>query len=189
VAGATRRIARSVQTIVRGRTLVTGFGPFLQVVDNPSSLLARECRRPHELLEVSYDGVRSFLRRLNASQFDRLLLVGVCGGDDQCRLETLGRNHCGTTPDVRGHVPEVPESWEEGPSNLPSTLGGRSLPPIEGLRRSDHAGDYLCNFTLYEALRRFPDKQVGFLHVPSPDRMPLEEQLRVLEQILMAIEE
>ncbi len=49
---------------MRRGTLVTGFGPFLSVVQNPSGLLAQGCGRPSEMLEVSYACVDEFLRRL-----------------------------------------------------------------------------------------------------------------------------
>ena len=57
-------------------------------------------------------------------------------------------------------------------------------------RPSDDAGDYLCNYIYYSALRKFDGagKQIGFLHVPPLDKLPLEHQLVELQQILMEIE-
>jgi pyrrolidone-carboxylate peptidase len=176
---------------VKGRTLVTGFGPFLNIRENPSSQLAGAAGRSFELLEVSYEGVRRFLRGLNEDSFDRLLLMGVNAGADKMHLEVLGRNTVGETPDVLGHVPELRFAREEGPVTIESTLWRPLVrePLGERLAVSDDAGSYLCNFSLYSALLRFPGKQVGFLHVPSADTLPLEHQLEELEKLLERLEE
>jgi pyrrolidone-carboxylate peptidase len=45
------------------------------------------------------------------------------------------------------------------------------------------AGSYLCNYLLYRALLRFPEKRIGFLHVPAFSVVPFEEQICVLRTI------
>jgi pyrrolidone-carboxylate peptidase len=177
---------------VKSRTLVTGFGPFLNIRENPSSMLAAASGRSFELLEVSYAGVRQFVEQLDGRHFDRLLLMGVNARADRMHLEVLGRNEVGSTPDVLGHVPELRVAREENVYARTSTLWRpllerRDLGPNIGM--SESAGGYLCNFALYEALRRFPDKQVGFLHVPSPDALSLETMEVELHRLLRMVEE
>jgi pyrrolidone-carboxylate peptidase len=53
---------------------------------------------------------------------------------------------------------------------------------------SDNAGCYLCNYVYYRALRRFPAKRVGFVHVPPLDVMPLDAQRERLAHLLSALE-
>jgi len=49
-------------------------------------------------------------------------------------------------------------------------------------------GDYLCNYIGYRALEKFTTKSIGFLHVPPPERLPLEKQQESLVKILEIIE-
>jgi pyrrolidone-carboxylate peptidase len=52
---------------------------------------------------------------------------------------------------------------------------------------SEDAGDYLCNFAYFLALWHLPQVSCGFIHVPTFDRVPREEQQAWLEQILEVI--
>jgi len=166
----------------------------LTVTNNPSRLLAESSGRPFELLEVSYAAVDEFMENLDPSRFDRLLLMGVHGRTNRCRLELLGRNWNGKTPDVRGYVPQRRKIDRNAPLRLESTLWTGDLADRKVVRatrlltHSDHAGSYLCNFTLFRALQRFTDKKVGFLHVPSEANMALDLQQKALEFILKQIE-
>jgi hypothetical protein len=53
---------------------------------------------------------------------------------------------------------------------------------------SDNAGCYLCNYVYYRALRRFPGKRVGFVHVPPLEVVPLDAQRERLMRLLNALE-
>ena len=172
-----------------GRTLVTGFLPFGGFSVNPSALLAESCGRTFELLEVSYAAVDAFLSSLaaRAGSFDRLLMLGLRGNGTFINLERLARNHIGPSPDVRDVV-RGPAPIEAGaPATLATTLfdPGIDLPV---LRPSDDAGSYLCNYIYYRALRSFPTKAVGFVHVPPLDVVPLETQRRELADLLERLE-
>ena len=50
--------------------------------------------------------------------------------------------------------------------------------------QSVDAGTYLCNYAFFRAVSRFPDKLVGFLHVPPFEKLPREEQTRRLTELL-----
>lgn len=192
----TRQRTKSASTkIVAGRTLVTGFGPFGTVSRNPSGFLAEQSGREHRLLEVSYRAVREFLARLDPESFDRLLLLGVAAGATKCRVELFARNLIGPTPDVHGEVPGPREIVPNAPRVLGGTLwdGTRLLSPKliadhPRLVHSFSAGAYLCNYVYFEALLRFREKRVGFLHVPLEDDMPLEEQLAGVKEVIDEIE-
>ncbi len=175
------------------RTLVTGFGPFGEVKQNPSSFLAENCGRPFELLEVSYEAVVDFFGSLDRQRFDSLVLLGVNAKAKRMEIELVARNVICETPDVRGQVPSCKLVRPGEVPALASTLWAGRLLTAEGLGQrcelSGDAGGYLCNFSFYEALRTFPDKQVGFLHVPSANTMPLDVQLEELMRILEIIEE
>jgi pyrrolidone-carboxylate peptidase len=163
---------------------VTGFGPFGSITDNPSSMLAEISGRPFHVLTVSFRAVDEFLEGLDPS-FDSLLLIGVAAGADSFRVETVARNEIGPAPDVEG------EQWGPGPIDprLPRQLAA-TLWPVELLAEdprwapSVDAGNYLCNYVFFRALARFPDKPVGFLHVPSYETLSAEEQRRRFAEFL-----
>ena len=174
------------------RTFVTGFGAFGSVTDNPSAKLAESCGRPFQVLEVAYSAADEFLAGLSPDSFDRLLMLGVASGRDRLTPELFARNFIGPAKDVRGYV--VEGAIEEGaPLLFESTLWTPDV-VSEIVAYDPHtkismdAGEYLCNYISYRALQRFPDKRVGFLHVPPVEKLPLEVQKVTLGRILGLIE-
>lgn len=177
---------------MRDRTIVTGFGPFLDIKDNPSSTLAEAIDRPNYELEVSYEAVDQFFYELDPESFDRLLLIGVAPGRNHLCAELFARNTYGDTADVDGcerdgaiidHAPLLMESTLFGAEVLSELLVENPL-----LRMSLNAGAYLCNFSYYRALALFPDKQVGFLHIPTFETVPFEAQRSIAKEVLGAVE-
>ncbi|MBC8106002.1 MAG: hypothetical protein H7Z14_05385 [Anaerolineae bacterium] len=173
------------------RTLVTGFLAFEGFDVNPSALLAEQCGRRFELIEVSYSAVDAFLDRLDPDSFDRWLMLGVAGKSSRMRLEKFGRNVIGARSDVRGNV-SIDEIDPGCPTRIAGTMWQTPTFAIESNTRrpSDDAGDYLCNYIYYRGLRKFDGvgKQIGFLHVPPLERMSIETQLAELNDILREIE-
>jgi pyroglutamyl-peptidase len=168
------------------RTFVTGFLPFGAHAVNPSALLAASCGRRRFVIEAAYSAVDAFLDDLSveAAGFDRLLMLGLRGGGTGIDVEQIARNHTGPEPDVRGVICG-PGAIEPGaPGLLRGTLFA-SAPATT--RPSTDAGCYLCNYIYYRALERFPDKRMGFVHVPPLEVMPLELQRRHLDDLLRLI--
>jgi pyroglutamyl-peptidase len=176
---------------MRERTLVTGFGPFGEVTDNPSARLAEGCGRPFQVLEVSYRAVDGFLEMVQPSSFDRLVMLGVAAGREWVTPELFARNRIGARKDVSG-AGQAGEIEPGGPllleGNLwtPEALSGLLIKTQ--IEVSLNAGTYLCNYIYYRALSRFPDRNVGFLHVPPVDKIALERQIVLVEKCLAACE-
>ena len=174
------------------RTFVTGFKAFLSVSDNPSAKLAESCGRPFQTLEVAYRAVDDFLASLNPETFDRLLMIGVAAGRDRLTPELYARNSIGKVKDVRGYAPEGLID-PTGETLLESTLWTPEI-TSEVVAFDPHtkvsmdAGRYLCNYISYRAMQRFPEKKVGFLHIPREDKLAIEVQKQSLERILEIIE-
>lgn len=158
------------------RTVVTGFGPFGSVTDNPSGRLARECGTEFRLLEVAYASIDEALDEIGP--VDRLLLMGVAASRRFPRLELVARKACGPHPDVRGAV--GPLAIDDGPD----LLRGRWTTRPAGLRTSRDAGGYLCNYVYRRALLRHPKAEVAFLHVVPFARVGFEEQLALVRSLL-----
>ena len=169
--------------------LITGFTAFGRFAVNPAEAIARRVAATlaarFEPLEVSYAVAESFVARLRADPPARWVMVGVAGGSDRVRLERVARNRVGRTPDVQGVV-RGPGPIDPGhPADaLPGTLlpTTADLPPC--CERSDDAGDYLCNFVYWRALADLPATRSVFVHVVPADRLPEDEQVRAVLDLL-----
>lgn len=166
--------------------LLTGFGPFQGFTVNPSETLAKGAGQKHAVLEVSYDAVDGFFRKLSPDSFETMLMLGLHGSTTEMRLEVLAHNWIGSAPDVRGEA--AVGLVQDGPPILAGTLW-RALPLDQLLTReplclSYHPGSYLCNYIYYRALCLYPDKRVGFLHVPEERALPLDRQTKTLGALL-----
>jgi len=168
--------------------LVTGFGPFLDVSDNPSAQLAERAPSAHQIIEVSFRAVDDFLDQLAVRPPTELLSIGVATSASQLRFETVAHNRIGPTPDVLGEV------WGPGPidpAGPPMRAGTLWMP--EWLEESElsipstDAGGYLCNYLYFQALTRLPHTRVGFLHVPPPERVELSIQEDFVAALCQAI--
>jgi pyrrolidone-carboxylate peptidase len=168
------------------RLFVTGFGSFLDVDDNPSAHLARATGLPHSIFEVAYDGVDEQLASLDPSSFDQLLMIGIARGAEKMRIELVARNQICDLPDARGSVQGPAPIAVGGPENLTGSLWRHPalLEERDVWQPSVDAGSYLCNYAYYQALRLFPNKEVGFLHVPAFDAIPQERQVAILAEII-----
>ena len=182
----------TVSLFMSDRTLVTGFKAFQNVSDNPSAKLAESCGRPFQKLEVAYRAVDDFLGGLDPTSFDRLLMLGVAAGRDRITPELYARNSIGKTKDVRGYAPEGLIN-PNGEALLEATLWTPdAVSEIVAFdphtKISMDAGRYLCNYISYCALQKFPEKRIGFLHVPAEDKVSLDIQKTSLNRILDIIE-
>ncbi|RYG48250.1 hypothetical protein EON79_05035 [bacterium] len=171
--------------------IVTGFGAFGTVTDNPSAILARGCGRECRILEVSYAEAGRFLASTEARLADGLLMLGVAVKRTTITPELFARNHRGKHPDVRGEAP-FGEIEPGGPILLSATIWNQNdladWTEHALVHPSLDAGTFLCNDISYRALRAFPDKPVGFLHVPPFEALHREEQEARLQKILLSIE-
>jgi len=190
-----RRIAVAVSphtNIMSERTLITGFGAFGVIAENPSAKLAELCGRPFHVLEVAYQAVDEFLSGLLPDSFDRLLMLGVAANRDRLTPELFARNMIGKARDVRGDAP-IGYIEVGAPLILESTLwtpevASEIVAYDPHTKLSMDGGDYLCNYIGYRALEKFPRNQVGFLHVAPIERLPLETQVASLQRILTVVE-
>jgi pyroglutamyl-peptidase len=198
------------------RTLLTGFGPFREIIDNPSSRIAAHFEQAgapgHELttrvLPVSYDRAAAEVSELlRGGGFDAALLLGVASGPAVLRLERVARRPDGARlRDVDGQVPvdSCPPrhalpfyATTVALELIASTLAAAGLT----VRLSEDAGGYVCNHIYYAALHGITTSGLPtrclFLHVPldpaslsppGPEHaMPLEQQILAVGKVLAAL--
>lgn len=180
--------------------LVTGFGPFLDVTDNPSGALARAVdgavlpglspavlpgfedtvvRVVGRELPVSYARGPSEAVRL-AWELGAIAVIGtgVAVSRPRVSVERFGRRLCGTGADVDGVV-LASLAPAAAPDVVPSTWDVDALCAALDAEPSDDAGGYVCNAWLYRVSGALPGVPVTFVHLPADGLSP-ERLLRAL---------
>ena len=173
------------------QTLLTGFGPFLSVVDNPAERLttyfATHPVPGHSLttcvVPVSFREATATVQQAIAAggtegrPFDLILMLGVATKRPHWSVECVGRNRSSTSAlDCENRRWPYPSIVADAPEILPTTLPNSELvSALEAIGlpavASDSAGDYLCNhllfWTLSHLLARNHPARAGFLHIPA----------------------
>jgi pyroglutamyl-peptidase len=176
------------------KVLITGFGPFPGAPFNPTERLVRRLARrrsahvqaeriPHVFC-VSYAAVEAELPQLIARHRpDVVLLFGLASRSTELRIETQALNARSVLlPDAAGVSPADRTIDPQGPSfrrghapyrRLVAAVRASGAPA----RLSRDAGQYLCNFAFWHALRAAAADGtapiVQFVHVPLVRAMPI----------------
>lgn len=160
--------------IAAARVLVTGFGPFPGIADNPSAAVAAALGRRRRrgpaivaaVLSTEWRGLAALDDLLRTAAPDAVLHIGVAPRASRPRLELRAYNRAAALPDAVGARPPGRLVDAAGPAirrvaAMPAGLARR------GLARSLDPGAYLCNATLYRSLALSPARRpVAFLHIP-----------------------
>ncbi|MCJ2028140.1 peptidase C15 [Methylobacterium sp. J-043] len=167
------------------RLLITGFGPFPTVPDNPSARLARRLaasphlRRilghaPHCLvLDTRYDALDTGLAPALARGPRAVLMIGVAARRSRVCVETRAVNRVSRLfPDASGAVGGSLAFDSDGPAQRRSAAAAQVRVALRraGLdaAASREAGRYLCNASYYRVLAT--GRPALFLHIPMPRR-------------------
>ncbi|MBB2961491.1 peptidase C15 [Methylobacterium sp. R2-1] len=167
------------------RLLVTGFGPFPTVPDNPTGRLARRlAASPHLhrilgqapdclVLDTRYDALDTQLDPALARHPSAVLMLGVAARRRRVCVETRAVNRVSRLfPDAGGTVRRTLAFQPDGPAQRrsPAAAAVRVALKRAGLDTaiSRDAGRYLCNASYYRVLEQ--GCPAVFLHIPMPPR-------------------
>ena len=172
--------------------LLTGFGPFPGVADNPTAAMARALdglqlpgmQLVSAVLPVAHPASGQEVARLCAlHQPAAVLHLGVAQQADLVRIEQLACNELSfRVPDTAGAQPQAmpidPSLPLDAELSVPWPVGGLwAALSLAGLPAalSDDAGRYVCNATFWQSLRA--GQRALFVHVPpvgalAPDGTP-----------------
>jgi len=169
--------------MARPRVLLTGFGPFPGVPENPSGWLAETLAattrghgfEPHgAVLPTEWAAVAALAPRLQA-ELQPLVTIhfGVSARATGLRLERTAHNRAAPRVDVCGVKPASRAILDDGAARLETrlpvtTLAARLRAQGHAARASQSCGRYLCNFLYYHSLAR-TQRHGGdalFVHVP-----------------------
>ncbi|CAF2609007.1 unnamed protein product [Rotaria sp. Silwood2] len=182
--------------------LITGFGPFRSVLQNPSWQVAKalkmylEWKCPiHIILEeihVTYDDVSTRIPDYWLKYNPTLVIhIGVAVGAKEVQIERCACNDDYCYKDNNGCLPEAGRCVKrDAPETLTTHL------PIDDIcaqvqRRtnipvivSDDAGRFLCEFIYYQSLFIDPKRTV-FIHIPELDENYRVENLAETIQLII----
>lgn len=150
--------------------VVTGFGPFLDVEDNPSGRLAQAVDGARigghtvlgQVLPVSYERAPRRALELARRRPALILGLGVAASRTGAQVERVAVN-AGSTQN-----PDVDGVWKErlgdGPDALRCGIADELAAALR-IETSDDAGRYVCNAWLYGLLRHAPRTPAAFVHI------------------------
>lgn len=168
------------------RVLLTGFGPFPGVPDNPSGWLAETLVRSlgasarqdvtlsHAVLPTEWEAMATHVPRLHEALRPHLMIhFGVSCSATGLRLERAAHNRTEPRLDAGGSLPPCSEVSKQGQARLETSLPVKAMAAqlrAQGheARVSNSCGRYLCNDLYYRSLR-WADAagfDVLFVHVP-----------------------
>lgn len=186
------------------KVVVTGYGAFMGITDNPSANMAQKLAEAgvkgavveYRRLDVTTDAVDGFVAELRRSPPDVILSMGVTHG--QAQVEERPENQLGANPDGNNVMMTAREVRAGGPQELATDLPvetiDAALQPfgadrVVGTSKSDpnYSPDrsaYLCNYLGYNLATEFgntPKTTAGFMHI-SPET-PAAQMHAVLEAV------
>mmetsp|Transcript_5694 Transcript_5694/g.8859 ORF Transcript_5694/g.8859 Transcript_5694/m.8859 type:complete len:379 (+) Transcript_5694:425-1561(+) len=186
------------------KVVLTGFGKFGDVADNPSTHLACALGSDvhviaSKVLQVSIQGVQEGILELEnevkAAGVDPdevvWVHVGVYAKMTQIRIECRGFNEATFgLPDERGNTPNKEKVVEEDVQERWTTIDGDRL--ASDLAKEGHPfvatadpGRFICNYTLYHSLHKH--KHAIFVHIPLFENIPQAVQKESLEALFKRI--
>jgi pyroglutamyl-peptidase len=171
--------------MARPRVLITGFGPFPAVAENPSAWIAEtlaaqssglDCDPHAVVLPTEWDAVAALAPHLHDTLQPHIMIhFGVSARATGLRIEQSAHNRAAPRHDACGALPGAPAISPQGPERLDTSLPVTAL--AAHLRTRGHAarasrscGRYLCNFLYYRSLdwahRQGRARTALFVHVP-----------------------
>lgn len=178
------------------KVVVTGYGAFMGITDNPSANMAQKLAEAgvkgavveYRRLDVTTDAVDGFVAEMRRSPPDVILSMGVTHG--QAQVEERPENQLAANPDGNNVMMTERQvrtgGQQELATDLPVETIDNALQPfgadrVVGTSRSDrnYAPDrsaYLCNYLGYNLATEFgntPKTTAGFMHI-SPETPPAQ---------------
>lgn len=161
---------------IQRKILVTGFGPFLDISENPAQRLALavdECRVGNftivgRALPVSYArSVELTLNLVDEISPAWVIGLGVARGSKQAKVESQASRFVDPTKCDNDGV-SLGDLKSAGPDVLPSNAPISELAQLLGADISHDAGKYVCNAWYYCVLNSAAEwTRVSFIHVPT----------------------
>jgi pyroglutamyl-peptidase len=147
------------------RILLYGFGPYRQFNGNVTERVLRKIRTRRGLTKIVFPvkfDRSQFIGAVTKYNPEWIIGLGQCSRGALLRIETRAINQRRSSKKAKAR-PIAPRGAAKLFTNLRPELGWQA-------RRSRHAGDYVCNFSMYVVLETLRRRQLairyGFVHIP-----------------------
>ncbi|EQC41651.1 hypothetical protein SDRG_01609 [Saprolegnia diclina VS20] len=186
------------------RVILTGFGKFYTILENPTTYLVRTLADdPHvteaHAIETSVDALKTTLEPLwaRANESGEPTLFFHLGVDDSA--EAVHFEECAYNiadfciPDEQGYEPQDEVIIPGAPDVIHTLLPVAKLAAEvgHGCQTSTDPGHYVCNYTYYSSLyHTLPHRHnqfVLFVHVPPFEVLPEADQLTIVRKLLSVL--
>lgn len=164
------------------RILLTGFGPFSDVAENPSEVLVRDLvevlvqqkdtQFETQIFPVDYEKASKVLAEINFKNYDFVFQFGVAARRDRVSLERVALNWTESKiADNSGKYLDRQKINSSGTNAFFSPLDLAFISQQLNARWGENtdvslsAGAYLCNFVYYKS--RAETENCLFVHIPS----------------------
>eukprot|EP01041_Mallomonas_annulata_P003049 gene3049-5975_t len=191
------------------QTIISGFGPFNGVDDNPTKKIIQYLQQDYvndnvqlSVIEVSVNGVISFQSKIKAYPGKKLIVhLGVNSRGERFDLERFAYNNMTfRAPDEAGLQPDnqlinvsdifdKPMETDIALDDVARTLVNEGFP----VAISNDPGRFVCNYTYYQSMQTqyLPEdsKLALFIHVPLEEVIPLEHQIAFVKRTVAILTE
>ena len=159
------------------RLLIYGFGPYREFPENITEKILHKLPQRSGLKKIVFP-VRfhkgQFISAVKKHKPDVILGLGQCSRGRRLRIEARAKNRKRTNPKEKIR-PIIAGGPQRLGTNLRLALNGES---------SNHAGEYVCNYSMYVMLhfikrQRLPIRY-GFIHIPY--QYDYKRAVRLLDQ-------
>ena len=185
--------------LISMRILITGFGPFGSIINNPSSILGQKLSE--QLNSKGYTSEFIQLRTAikdciefyeNKSDPNTLIIhIGVNSGIKRINIEFQGFNEAiFSIPDADGAQPFHEKIINDYPyqSSIRNKVDLQSIIDQyrDSIDPSYSAGRYICNYIYFLALYYSGIKSKGcvFVHIPLFENLSLDKQLNIMNEFI-----
>jgi pyroglutamyl-peptidase len=189
--------AVSINFMISEKLLLSGFGPFLDVIENPSEILVKKLANSfgcsHLILPVEFEQSYLILKsEIQRSEPKILIMFGLASTRSKIGFEKIGLNWVQSQhADVSNKNPII---GKIKPGQELALMTDWSIEPLLGkidsaLRThteiSFSAGSYVCNDLYFRALDdEGIDCKKLFIHIPPFDKIELKLQFEVIASFI-----
>ncbi len=179
------------------KVLLSGFGPFLDIKDNPSesivTQLARDFQSPFIILPVVFGKSFEVLKeKALLEKPDIILMFGVAATRSTICLERIGLNwvesknaDTSVSTPVTGKIVVNQELALMSSYNVEKVISEFDFNERKLVEVSYSAGTYVCNDLYFRMLN---EKQISaeklFIHIPPYEKIELQQQIELLSKVV-----
>jgi pyroglutamyl-peptidase len=194
--------------------LVTGFGKFNGILDNPSKKIIEALMKEEtlskdklkignktmhlDIFETSVEATSNYISSNNII-YDMIIHIGVCGSGDCIKLEQIAYNNMTfRVPDESNYQPNKVVICDNNEMRLDYALNTSfdvhllceqlHTNGLTNVKVSSDPGRFLCNYVYFKSLNFQKNNNMKmnslFVHVPKEEIISIDQQIDYIKKLL-----